>query len=285
MTWRTPEGERVLTGAEATLVRQSLAYLRDCVVMDLESSDPDDGWSTGIKAFDRLSHPVRLAMLATVGTALFRKTPTCPPLNVLTEGTAGAIFETLNDLVAFELDDEDPEKSDVRALILNAMHQVDREQCEIDEAEEACESGEATEVELSTDDESSGMPHLHCDDPERWRKLIGRLSERVLWDDEFLAPKKHINAPPENDGDYFRVETPKPTDDEIQALLESLDGVLGADHFVQKRHAAELRYIRVRLTSLLKAVSEQAPPGVLADEIETILEVVQWPEESESEPR
>lgn len=274
MTWHTPDGERVLEGAEAELLRESLAYLRDCVVSNLDSAARGAGWSTGVEAFDRRDSPARLVLLTAVGTALFRKTPTCPPLNILTEATVAALYETLKDLVDFELQGEDPEQTTIRALILNAVHQVNREMLESDDAE-----GDSPEDESTVEDDLFDLPPLHCEDPDVWHELIQILSNRILWDRDYLDSEKHIDAPPAEEGDYFQVQAATLTEDEIPVALEALDAVLKPGLAELRRHAAELQYVHVRLTTLLDAITSPNPPEDVAREIESILEVVQWPDE------
>ena len=55
MTWRTPDGERWLTGAEADAVRESLARIVDEIYMEMNWSPEEQLWETGVALFDELT--------------------------------------------------------------------------------------------------------------------------------------------------------------------------------------------------------------------------------------
>ena len=56
--WRTPEGNRVLRGAEWELFREGLSCLWDLVE---DGGDEDDRFGVGIDAFDSLQQGQKLA--------------------------------------------------------------------------------------------------------------------------------------------------------------------------------------------------------------------------------
>ena len=75
--WWCPEGERVLRGAEWDLFRLGLSTLWDDIESPMDDEDPG---ATGIKAFDNLRKPERLAQLAQVARGLHDENESCPYL-------------------------------------------------------------------------------------------------------------------------------------------------------------------------------------------------------------
>jgi hypothetical protein len=75
--WRTPEGTTVLTGANAALLRESLAHMVFYLEMGEASDKPVQ---VGIRTFDGLTASQQWAMLDLVGRALFRKGVPAPKL-------------------------------------------------------------------------------------------------------------------------------------------------------------------------------------------------------------
>jgi len=80
--WHTPDGDRVLTGAEEALFRKGVELL----LIEIEQ----DG-TVGLDVFDALSRGAQLALLHTVSVALQTKAQTAPVLTALNEATIAAI--------------------------------------------------------------------------------------------------------------------------------------------------------------------------------------------------
>ena len=97
--WLTPDGERTLQGAEATLFREGLGTLVDRV-----GDDTEGFWHCGIEPFDNLHGNQKLAVLAQVGRALLRESEPIPKLTVVTEAAVGAVFESIRVMVDVEID-------------------------------------------------------------------------------------------------------------------------------------------------------------------------------------
>ena len=100
--WRTSNGDRTLIGAEAALVRESIAYMVD--TLSQEEREGANHWAYDIPVFDRLSWQQQLAVLVDVGEALFCVDVPVPELAAFNEGQFGAIFENIRQGIEFELD-------------------------------------------------------------------------------------------------------------------------------------------------------------------------------------
>ncbi len=146
--WWTPHGKRVLGGAEWELFREGLETLWDWVE---DSADDPDISDTGTIAFDRLQMGQKLALLASVGTALSDEGVPDPDLTVNTESAVAAVFRQIASEVEQEIDlscdpewlanlDSPEEATYWRRLVLAAY----REAMLQDEAEALARSRRAT---------------------------------------------------------------------------------------------------------------------------------------------
>ena len=99
--WRTPRGERVLRGAEWEFFRAGLDTPWDWVESSVADPDISD---TGTPAFDRLQIGQKLALLASVGTALSEEGVPRPHLTVNTESAVAAVFGQIATEVEKEID-------------------------------------------------------------------------------------------------------------------------------------------------------------------------------------
>jgi hypothetical protein len=118
--WSTPDGERILQGAEAQLFREALGVLVDMV------RDDDDGmWQFAAPPFDALQPNQKLAILAQVGSALLREDQPMPKLSAVLEAAVGAVYEAIRVVVEIEIDEpvEDQEPPSWRELVLAACRE------------------------------------------------------------------------------------------------------------------------------------------------------------------
>ena len=205
MTWRTQRGERTLKGAEAALIRATIAYVVDIVEDDM--AVPEDQWDFGVVVFDRLQPSSRLAMLAEVGSELLRDTDSCPPLTAMNEATVAALFRAIEQQIDFEIDCEGemPTPFYWRRMVLDAL----------------IEDGDDLE-----------LPDLACRVKDEWRFLVETLSDWILWDNDFESGDYFLDSPPEHaqamrsafgiDNEYYQVVPPDPKEGDLHAIREAL---------------------------------------------------------------
>jgi hypothetical protein len=217
--WQTSCGERILTGAEAELVRESMAYM--VAMLNEEARGYADHWEFGVPVFDRLSWQQQFAVLADVGEALFREDFAPPELSAINEGTVGAIFENVSQCVQFEVDSDDPEICEGidmkvwRRLVLAA-------QAEYETAPPACPEDR--------------LPEPDCKDMEEWDLLVECLSQTILWDADWLDEDLYMDVTPELSrarkkklsiaDKYFTAIAPDPSEAELPAIRQRLDHLL-----------------------------------------------------------
>src|SRR3954466_7070868 len=86
--WMTSFGDRVFRGSQWELFRVGVSTLWD----ETESQEDDEEpGMTGVKLFDCLPRPDRLALLAEVATGLHDPAKPCPDLTALKEATVTAV--------------------------------------------------------------------------------------------------------------------------------------------------------------------------------------------------
>ena len=84
--WWTPDGERILQGAEGQLFREALG-----MIVDMVSDDNEGLWQFAAPPFDKLQLNQKLAVLAQVGTALLCKDQPMPRLTAALEAVYEAV--------------------------------------------------------------------------------------------------------------------------------------------------------------------------------------------------
>lgn len=222
MTWRTQLGERHAIGPEATLIRSAIAFMHD--IVEAEIKNRPDSWDYGVPVFDNLEPVSKLSLLAAVGEALLNKTPP-PPLTAIKEGAVAAIFGAIRQLIELEIDVQKGEHASpgggdccfYRTLVLEIANSDD---------------AEGTAVEEEIDDEE-GLPIPESTDMSDWEWLIDAISERILWDEDYLYADELLDAAPEQSRrerrrlgiarDYYLDVPPDPEDTDLESIRERLE--------------------------------------------------------------
>ena len=118
--WSTPDGERILQGAERRLFREALS-----MVVDSVRDDNEGFWRFNVPPFDDLQPNQKLALLARIGTALLREDEPMPKPTAVLEAAVGAVYEAIRILVEMEIDQlpEWRESPSWRELVLAACRE------------------------------------------------------------------------------------------------------------------------------------------------------------------
>jgi hypothetical protein len=205
--WWTPEGARILQGAEARLITDALGTLVDMVRDDHESL-----WQFGAPPFDNLQPNQKLALLAEVGRALLHEDQPMPKLAAVLEAAMGAVYETVRVMVDIEIDEpvENRESPSWRERVLAACR----------------ERG----IEELLDAES--------EDLDEWDVLVSCLADGVLWDEDWKDNESLLDADPKAsqavkkllgiDEDYYIAVPPDPIDEEMEGVWATLRNLTGA---------------------------------------------------------
>ncbi len=199
--WSTPDGERILQGAEAALVREALA-----VVVDMVRDDAEGHREFGAPPFDDLQPNQRLALLAYVGSALLYEDQPAPELTAAAEATVGAVYEAVRLSVEMEIDQasEGHGKPIWRERVLAACRQRGIEE----------------------------LPDAQSEDFDDWDVLVDSLAGSVLWDEDWRDSESLMDADPKAgravkellgiDENYYTAVPPDPTDGEMEGIWARL---------------------------------------------------------------
>jgi len=115
--WWTPDGERILQGAEARLFREALG-----VLVDMVREDDEGLLQFSAPPVDKLQPNQKLAVLAEVGGALLQESQPMPGLTAVRKAAVGAVYEAIMLMVEMEIDQppEGRESPTWRELVLAA---------------------------------------------------------------------------------------------------------------------------------------------------------------------
>ena len=217
--WHTPNEIRTLQGAEAPLIRASIAHILD--MLETEAEGLADHWEFGIPVFDKLSRQQQIVLLAGVGEALLQDDVPAQELTAINESTVGAIYENIFQCVQFEVDSDDPEINDGRdmtywrRLLRDAVGETDRPQLPPDADEQ--------------------LPNANCPDMEEWGIMIETIQSFVLWDADWHDEDLHLDVAPETrrlrkehlniTDNYYTAIPPDPNESEVRAARASLRAI------------------------------------------------------------
>lgn len=231
--WHTPIGDRVISGAEAELVRASIDVLAE-EIQERGWDNDELSFNSGIEIFDELTWTHKLAAIEQVARYLLTDTPDVLPLSAINEAVVGAIFENAHQMVEFEIareaysdfgisQEEQPRGDEAdaydrwywRDLVINAVLET------IDEAEIA---------EMRSND--FFLPSSTCTDHDTWSNLIENLADQLLWDRDYELAAAFMDDDPAIaaaekkifgiDQDYFTDLPPDPRDDQMQRVVLSI---------------------------------------------------------------
>lgn len=217
--WRTPNGERIMTGAEAALFREAIAEVLERIEDEEEFSD--DRWPWGVRVFDGIASGQQLAILAVVAQALFDPHVPPPRLSAVNESVIGVMFIAIERAIRFEIDEADGlariggDPFRWRKLVLAAIVETD--------------GSPAT----TSDDE---LPEPTCPDFDEWSVLLETLGDGVLWDGDWEMDDLFMDVDPETskvrkelltiDEDYYTAVAPDPTPEELAEARRLLRAIV-----------------------------------------------------------
>lgn len=225
MTWKTPDGNRQLGGAEAAVVRESLAFMVDQIGQSLDWSDDEQIWGTGVGLFDEITRTQQLVVTKSVAEHLLTETSDTLELTAIHEAVVGAIFRNLAVQIEIELDMEPAEKNIHwkfywRRLTLAAYHE-----CYSDEEDDRFEDDDPEDPWVTPQSiESRNLP--------QWESLAESLADRILWDRDFEMAENFLDTDPAKaavlkqmvgvDTDYYSSVAADPKPHEVEELLRQV---------------------------------------------------------------
>ena len=222
--WHTPDGDRKLVGAEATVVKMAVTGMAEWIRE--ESSDfgeYGEQWKYGVELFDASTWTQRIATLDQIATYLLTDTETTLELNAVSEAAVGALFEHVLVQIDLEIDLADENETIWRSPVLEAYLQV----TVMDENEEEFEDFDYAPQTAQNRERN------------KWRNVVECLADQILWDRDFEMTTEFLDRSPEQaaylksfmgieDEYYVEVAPDVPSASAIMATFERLKR-LGAD--------------------------------------------------------
>lgn len=234
--WHTPDGQRILLGAEAELVQRSI----ESIVSQLYESNSDDDactFESGISVFDQLQLNQKIVVLRQVACYLLTDTDAPLPLTAVNEAAVGAVFENIRQHVETEIE---------HCSVLGQMfpiHNSSALSCDeepwtiwrskILAAEFATLSRGEWELLVA---EGFHWPSEDCLEIERWDEIIESLADRILWDRDYEMSDSFLDDDPLSatarkemlgiEHDYFIDTPPDPNDDELEGVISEIHSIV-----------------------------------------------------------
>ncbi len=227
MTWHTSEGDRVLAGAEAELVRDALGVMVDKVSDNVRYDVQDLQWDFGVPGFDGLTPTQQVTLVNIVATNLLTQTPEMPELTATNEAAVYAVFRMLATEIEIEIDTEEDREVDAdgtnwktywRSRTLAAFREC---------------FGDELDDEFSNDDsESEWMPPQDATSANlaQWDWIVESLADRILWDRDFEMAGEFLDTEPATAGlmrqmlgiedDYYSEAAADVGNDHAEQLLQ-----------------------------------------------------------------
>ena len=215
MTWRTSRGKRVLLGTERELFLTAFGSLVDVIRAEIDGyGDPA---KFGIPVFDSLAPWSKLAVLADIGSALTHKTKKCPKHTAISEGAIAAVFSQMYVLIEIEIDIESDTNLEDRFVFRKQVCSALAELCP-----------------------KADRPEIACGDMNEWYYAMQTLSDRILWDQDYLTADVFMDLDPDGtrdvrqmtgiDREYVTTSAPDPRESERRLLLMRLCGLYLEGH-------------------------------------------------------
>ncbi len=216
--WHTPDGDRTLLGAEATLIKAAITGIVESIKE--ESSGYQGQVEYGITLFDELPDSQRLVLLERVATYLLTSTAKTLDLTAVNEAAIGVIYEHVRCEIKREAAVGKSPATTWRTIALAAYRECFSEEDDL--------SGEDDFVPSAVDSV----------DHRQWHELLESLTDRILWDRDYELAATFLDAPPSEsrtlkemlgvDADYFATAAPDiAADDQFQQVYGRLDQLAG----------------------------------------------------------
>jgi hypothetical protein len=216
--WMTAQGETVLRGTHATLIRHALGFVAD--IVEQRADQVTTHWQFNVPPFDKLEWRPQLVLLSRVGDALLSDQVATPQHTELHDATAAVLYAAIRQSIEIEIDtaelfagDEDWETDDPalpswREMVLAACYEE-----EIDD-----------------------LPPVDSPDFDEWDVLIDCLSTNILWDADWQIGDLFLDVDPQRgnevkrtlgiDHDYFVDVPPEGDEDELMLARSLLQRIL-----------------------------------------------------------
>lgn len=229
--WSTPEGDRVVQGREAALIRDAVGMMIDEIEM-LADQPAFPPLEFGIPVWDGLTWQQKLATLDLVLRHLMQASLPPLPLTSIYESAVGAIFEKIKCEIEIELDiakmeansDFHDENDFWRSMVLDAFGEPRY-------AEDGSMIGDSLE-DLDSEFYPVDANEMRKD---RWFNVVESLADRLLWDRDYEMEDVFADVEPDqaaamksymgvSEG-YYRQIAPDLRDDQVASVIQRVKAI------------------------------------------------------------
>jgi len=199
--YRTPNGERILLGAERQLFEMSLAMMADFL--------SDNDCEFGVQAFDELQRGQKLFALYWISRAVLQPDEPAPEHTAFGEATVASVYRHAFDRVVQEIDDPEfaPMPPSWRQLLVEAARESDN---------------------------IEDVPKESSRNKEEWDVLVDNMADDVLRDRDFELGV-HLDADPDASRklkdfmgvseNYYTAVPHDPACNELKLYIDALKGL------------------------------------------------------------
>ncbi len=233
--WATPDGDRIISGHEAALIREAVAVMIDELelLVDQTAFPPLE---FGIPVWDSLTWQQKLATLDQVVRHLLQPTPSTLPLTAIYESAIGAIFEKIKCCIEVELDITDMEDE-------SEFHDDDSWRTMVLKAHEEpryLEDGEPLYESIDDDEDEDLGKGYYPTSPEDdridcWFNIVEQLADRILWDRDYEMEDVFADVEPTESAamksymgveeGYYQQIAPDLRDDQVATVIQRVKAI------------------------------------------------------------
>jgi len=229
--WSTPEGDRVIQGHEAALIRDAVGVMIDELEL-LADQTAFPPLEFGIPVWDGLTWQQKLATLDQVLRHLLQASLPPLPLTSIYESAVGAIFEKIKCSIEVELDfartetqSEFHDADDTwRTMVLLAFNEPRY-------TEDGSMSGDPVD-DLDSDFYPAGPDDMRQD---LWFNVVENLADRLLWDRDYEMEDVFADVEPDQAAamksymgvaeGYYRQIAPDLRDDQVETVIQRVKAI------------------------------------------------------------
>ena len=159
--WNTTKGTRVLTGAEAVVLRNTIGELIDAIRAEQVQ---DESARLGVGLFDQLSWQQQFAKLLKVARPLLDRATPAPQNSALMDATVGAIYAQ---------------------MLIGVECEIEMQQSSVDSTDSDTIRRQEIVAALRESNDDLNLPDPECAVVEEWNLAIEILKDQVLFDEDW----------------------------------------------------------------------------------------------------
>ncbi|NIL97924.1 MAG: hypothetical protein GTO53_09280 [Planctomycetales bacterium] len=214
--WMTAQGETVLQGGHATLIRAAVRLVAD--IIEDQEDRATQRWHFNVTPFDKLNWRVQMVLVSRIGEALLCEQVATPKHTELNDATAAVLYAAIRQSIEVEIDNDELFGGEQDTGTDKQAQPTWREMVLA-----ACDHEEIID-----------LPAADSPDFDEWDVLIDCLATQVLWDADWHVVDLFLDVDPQH-GEQVHPATDRIQDDFVEEPPEGNEHeLLAARHALQK---------------------------------------------------